>query len=49
VASILNKKTGWQVRVHTKAGNLTVEWPENGRLKLTSTANIVAEGNYLEA
>jgi len=49
VASILNKKTGRQVRVHTKAGNLTVEWPENGRLKLTSTANIVAEGNYLEA
>src|SRR5437899_8630952 len=49
VASILNKKTGWQVRVHTKAGNLTVEWPENGRLKLTSSANIVAEGNYLEA
>jgi len=49
VASILNKKTGRQVRVHTKAGNLAVEWPENGRLKLTSTANIVAEGNYLEA
>ena len=49
VASILNGKTGRQVVVHTKAGNLTVEWPENGRLKLTSTANIVAEGNYLEA
>ena len=49
VASILNKKTGRQVRVHTRAGNLMVEWPENGRLKLTSTANIVAEGNYLEA
>jgi len=49
VASILNGKTGRQVLVHTKAGNLTVEWPENGRLKLTSTANIVAEGNYLEA
>jgi len=49
VASILNGKTGRHVLVHTKAGNLTVEWPENGRLKLTSTANIVAEGNYLEA
>jgi len=49
VASILNKKTGRQVQVHTKAGKLAVEWSENGRLKLTSTANIVAEGNYLEA
>jgi len=49
VASILNGKTGRQVTVHTKAGKLVVEWPENGRLKLTSTANVVAEGNYLEA
>jgi len=35
--------------VYTKAGKLEVEWPENGRLKLTSTANIAAEGNYYEA
>ena len=49
VASILNGKTGRRVTVHAKAGELTVEWPEGGRLKLTSTANIVAEGNYLEA
>ena len=49
VASILNGRTGRQVTVHTKAGKLVVEWPEGGRLKLTSTANIVAEGNYLEA
>ena len=49
VASILNKKTGRKVTVHAKAGRLIVEWPENGRLKLTSTASIVAEGNYLEA
>jgi diaminopimelate epimerase len=49
VASILNGKTGRRVTVHAKAGKLVVEWPENGRLKLTSTANIVAEGNYLEA
>ena len=49
VASILNGKTGRQVTVHTKAGQLVVEWSENGRLKLTATANIVAEGNYLEA
>ena len=49
VASILNGKTGRQVTVHTKAGKLAVEWPENGRLKLTSTASTVAEGNYYEA
>lgn len=49
VASILNGKTGRSVTVHTKAGKLRVEWPENGRLKLTSTATVVAEGRYLEA
>jgi diaminopimelate epimerase len=48
VACILNGKTGRKVTVHAKAGDLVVEWPENGRLKLTSTANIVAEGQYLE-
>jgi diaminopimelate epimerase len=48
VACILNNKTGRTVTVHTKAGKLEVEWPEDGRLKLTSTANIVAEGRYLE-
>ena len=40
--------TGRDVTVHTKAGKLRVEWPENGRLKLTSTATVVAEGRYLE-
>jgi diaminopimelate epimerase len=49
VASILNKKTKRRVTVHARGGNLLVEWPENGRLKLTSTANVVAEGQYLEA
>jgi diaminopimelate epimerase len=49
VASILNGKTGRNVVVHALAGILTVEWPEDGRLKLTSTANVVAEGRYLEA
>ena len=49
VASILNGKTGRKVTVHANAGKLVVEWLENGRLKLTSTANVVAEGNYLEA
>jgi len=49
MASILNGKTDRRVTVRAKAGKLTVEWMDNGRLKLTSTANIVAEGNYLEA
>jgi diaminopimelate epimerase len=49
VASVLNGKTGRAVTVHTKGGDLQVEWPEGGRLKLTSTARIVAEGRYLEA
>jgi diaminopimelate epimerase len=49
VASILNGKTGRHVTVHARAGKLQVEWPENGRLKLTSTARIVAEGNYFES
>ena len=48
VASILNKKTERKVTVHAKAGRLAVEWQQNGRLKLTSTANLVAEGTYLE-
>ena len=49
VACILNGKTKRRVTVHAKAGDLVVEWPEGGRLKLTSTANIVAEGDFLEA
>lgn len=49
VAAILNGKTGRDVTVHTRAGKLHVEWPENGRLKLTSTARVVAEGRYMEA
>jgi diaminopimelate epimerase len=49
VAAILNGKTARRVTVHAKAGRLIVEWLESGRLRLTSTANIVAEGNYLEA
>jgi diaminopimelate epimerase len=49
VACILNGKTTREVTVRTKAGKLRVEWPENGRLKLTSSATIVAEGRYLQA
>jgi diaminopimelate epimerase len=48
VASVLNKKTGRKVTVHTRAGELEVEWGENGRLMLTATAHVVAEGRYLE-
>jgi len=47
VASIVNGKTGRSVTVHTKTGELYVEWPEGGRLKLTSTAYVVAEGRYV--
>jgi hypothetical protein len=36
------------VTVYTVAGKLVVEWPENGRLRLTSTATVVAEGKYFE-
>jgi len=46
VAAILNGKTGRRVTVYSKAGKLTVEWPEGGRLKLTSTAQVIAEGRY---
>jgi diaminopimelate epimerase len=49
VACILNGKTARRVTVHAVAGTLIVEWPENGRLTLTSSANIVADGRYLEA
>ena len=48
VACILNGKTDRSVTVHSRAGDLYVEWPEAGRLKLTSRANVVAEGRYLE-
>jgi|SRR5579884_1525252 len=48
VACILNGKTGRKVTVYSKAGKLKVEWPENGHLRLTATANVVAEGRYLE-
>ena len=44
VACILNRKTNRDITVYTKAGKLQVAWPENGRLKLTSTATVVAEG-----
>jgi diaminopimelate epimerase len=49
VACILNGRTSRGVTVHARAGKLAVEWRDDGRLKLTSSANIVAEGNYLEA
>jgi diaminopimelate epimerase len=49
VACVLNGKTGRTVTVHTRAGDLLVEWRNDDRLRLTSTANVVAEGRYLEA
>ena len=49
VASILNGRTERQVRVHTRAGQLDVEWAKDGKLKLTSTAEVVAEGRYMNS
>lgn len=49
VASILNGKTERSLTVHTRAGKLSVVWPEGGRLKLTAPATIVAEGRYYDA
>jgi diaminopimelate epimerase len=48
VASILNGKTNRKVTVRAIAGSLVVEWTESGELRLTSTANVVADGRYLE-
>ena len=48
VACVLNGKTGRHVTVSTEAGDLHVEWRDDGRLWLTATANVVAEGRYLE-
>ena len=49
VACVLNEMTGREVTVHAKAGELLVEWRKDGRLWLTSTAHVVAEGRYREA
>ena len=38
-----------EVGTLVKAGKLRVEWPEMGRLKLTSTATIVADGRYYQS
>ena len=48
VACILNNKTARHVTVHSLAGQLTVAWPEGGRIKLTAPATIVAEGHYYQ-
>ncbi len=46
VASILNGVTGREVRVRTEAGDLFVAWPENGEVRLTGPAVLIAEGVY---
>jgi diaminopimelate epimerase len=48
VAAILNGRTRRRVTVHSKAGKLEVDWPDGGRLRLTATAAVVAEGRYHE-
>tara|TARA_B100001013_G_C24455603_1_gene381414 strand:+ start:80 stop:394 length:315 start_codon:yes stop_codon:yes gene_type:complete len=49
VASILNGLTEQEVRVHTQLGILHVEWAKDGNLKLISTAEVVAEGRYMNS
>jgi len=49
IACVLNDRTERKVTVHTENGNLIVEWADNGRLNLTATATVVAEGRYLLA
>jgi len=47
VASILNGFTDRQVRVRTEAGDLQVDWPENGEVVLTGPVERVANGAYV--
>ena len=49
VAAVLNDRTERAVTVYAEHGELEVEWGEDGRLTLVATANVVAEGTYLEA
>ncbi len=50
VASVLNGRTGRRVTVHTENGVLEVEWRnDDDRLRLVSTAEVVAEGGYHDA
>lgn len=45
-ASILNGFTERRVEVRTLAGDLEVEWPENGEISLTGPAEQIACGTY---
>ena len=49
VAAILNGLTERQIRVHTQSGMLDVEWAEDGNLTITATAEVVAEGRYINS
>lgn len=46
VASVLNGRTGRRVKVRTLAGDLTVDWLENGEVMLTGPAEEIARGTY---
>ena len=46
VACILNGLTARKVRVRTLAGNLEVEWPAQGEVKLTGPAELIARGAF---
>jgi diaminopimelate epimerase len=47
VASVLNGRTGRRIKVRTLAGDLTVEWLEDGKVMLTGPAEEIARGTYL--
>ena len=48
VASILNGRTDRKVVVHAENGDLEVEWADDDRLWLVSSASVVAEGNFIQ-
>lgn len=49
VACILNRFTRRSVKVHTLAGVLEVEWPEDKEVLLSGPAELIADGVYYRA
>ena len=46
VAAALTGRTGRPVTVHLRGGDLTIEWGEDGHVRMTGGATEVFEGNY---
>ncbi|MDE5826591.1 MAG: diaminopimelate epimerase [Duncaniella sp.] len=46
VAAALTGRTGRTVTVHLRGGDLTIEWGEDGHVRMTGGATEVFEGNY---